>query len=151
MKESKKRIAKKGWLKCFYVPCDLSKGELAIFSYVAQHRRLREYDNAIIDKDGKPTKAKALLERCTLKYDSNGRELIARLKKKGIIAKSKGVLFLNPYIAHKGAVILNSTLNLFQYFRYGEEEVEEITTDEQPYEELTEEELEKFPLEELPF
>ena len=149
--ESKKRIAKKGWLKQFYTPYDLSKGEQAIFSYVAQYRRLRESDNAIIDKDGAPTKTKDLLERCSLKYDSNGRELIARLKKKGIIAKSKGVLFLNPYIAYKGAAVATSTLKLFEFFRYGEEEIEGVLTDDLPYEEPPTKPLEVIPLEELPF
>ena len=149
--ESKKRIAKKGWLKQFYTPYDLSKGEQAIFSYVAQYRRLRESDNAIIDKDGAPTNAKDLLERCALKYDSNGRELIARLKKKGIIAKAKGVLFLNPYIAYKGTAIVTSTLKLFEFFRYGEEEIEGVLTDDLPYEEPPTKPLEVIPLEELPF
>ena len=149
--ETKKRIAKKGWLKQFYTPCDLSKGEQAIFSYVAQYRRLRDPDNAIMDKDGEPITAKDLLERCTLKYDSNGRELIARLKKKGIIAKSKGVLFLNPYIAYKGALVAPSTLKLFEFFRYGGEEVEGITTDDLPYEEPPTKPLKEIPLEDLPF
>ena len=141
----------RNWVRCYYIPCDLSKGEQAIFSYVAQHRRLRETDNAIIDKDGVPTKTKDLLERCSLKYDSNGRELIARLKKKGIIAKSKGILYLNPYIVHKGATMMRSTLNLFEYFRYGEEEIEGVLTDDLPYEEPPTKPLEVIPLEELPF
>ena len=154
--ESKKLMAKtlrNGWLKQFYTPCDLSRGEQAIFSYVAQYEHLRDYDNAIVGRDGEPIKAKELLERCTLKYDSNGREIIAGLKKRGIIVKSKGVLFLNPYMAYKGKSVLDSTLKLFEYFRYGEEEVETALEGNAPYEEVPEvvEPLEEIPLEELPF
>jgi hypothetical protein len=148
---TQKRIAKKGWLKVFYIPCDLSKGEQAIFSYVAQYRRLRSTDNAIMDKDGEPTTAKDLLERCALKYDSHGQGIITSLKKRGILAKSKGILYLNPYIAYKGTAIATSTLKLFEFFRYGEEEIEGITTDDLPYEEVPTKPLEEIPLEELPF
>ncbi len=142
-----------GWLKQFYTPCDLSKGEQAIFSYAAQWERLRDYDNAIVGKDGEPVTAKELLEQCTLKYDSNGRELIAGLKKRGIIAKAKGILFLNPYIAYRGKSILDSTLRLFEYFQYGEEEVETALKGNAPYEEIPKEwkPLDHIPDDELPF
>lgn len=140
-----------GWIKCFYIPCDLSRGEQAVFSYVAQHRRLREFDNAIMDKDGEPMEVKNLLERLTMKYDSNGRGLIAGLKKKGIIAKSKGILYLNPYIAHKGGVMAKSTLKLFEYFKFGEEEAEDLK-DMLPFdEEAPTTPLEEIPTEDLPF
>lgn len=154
--ESKKLIAKSlrsGWLKQFYTPCDFSKGEQAIFSYVAQYKHLRDYDNAIVGRDGEPIKAKELLEQLTLKYDSNGRALLAGLKKRGVIAKSKNVLFLNPYIAYKGKSVQDSTLKLFEDFRYGEEEVETALEGNAPYEEIPEimQPLEVISDDELPF
>ena len=112
-----------GWLKCFYFPSGLSKGEGKVLSYILQHKRLRGYDNAVINKDGGTATTETILKNMGLSYTSANRRFIQGLKDRGIIAKNKGIIYLNPYIAYKGATVLNTTLELFESYRYGEEEL----------------------------
>lgn len=127
MKSKQIQVQKEGgWLKCFYFPSGLSKGEGKVLSYIAQHKHLRGYDNAVIGKDGKPATTEKLLENMGLNYSSTNRRLIQGLKDRGIIAKNKGVIYLNPYIAYKGAAVSSNTLKIFDDYRYGEEELTDV-------------------------
>ncbi len=123
--KSKQTTVKKesGWLKCFYFPSGLSKGESKVLSYIAQHKHLRGYDNAVINKDGGTATAENILENMGLTYSSTNRRLIQGLKDRGIIAKDKGIIYLNPYIAYKGATVSDNTLKIFDSYRYSEEEL----------------------------
>lgn len=111
----------KGWVKLLYFPCNLSKTQGAILSYVAQHNRLRKGDNAVVCDNRTVASTKYILEGAGIDSYKTGIKALQELKKRGIMVKSNNTWFLNPYVAyksHEGGIIKISTLELFEPFRF---------------------------------